>query len=301
MSRETSVFICIGRDRSSNDNRVVLGPTGNPVIKYTLGKEDSQVILQGRSEMMRMMRNAGASMLVAAHEGAPWFCPSADGDEGDEEFEEYVEAIKSLGTTTNEARAGVYSAHQMGSCRLSANPEDGPLRETGEAWECDGLFVADASVFPTSLGINPMITVEAVAYMVADHVATRLGKKAEDSPCNRASSSPLRRKIKGLGKAVAAAISRESSFTLETDRAFVRSFSNPSSRLAGRDSGRGDGYTGYGAGGAGGGATSRGVLPQSPLGVRSKDKRKGKGRGGATDGSMEDDYGVASGDIDLSW
>ena len=68
-------------------------------------------------------------------------------------------------------QAGVYSAHQMGSCRLSANPKDGPLRETGETWECDGLFVADASVFPTSLGINPMITVEAVAYMVADQVS----------------------------------------------------------------------------------------------------------------------------------
>lgn len=67
-------------------------------------------------------------------------------------------------------KAGVYSAHQMGSCRLSTTPEGGPLRETGETWECDGLFVADASVFPTSLGINPMITVEAVAYMVAEQV-----------------------------------------------------------------------------------------------------------------------------------
>lgn len=62
----------------------------------------------------------------------------------------------------------------MGSCRLSATPEGGPLRETGEAWECDGLFVADASVLPTSLGINPMITVEAVAFMVAEQVLSFL-------------------------------------------------------------------------------------------------------------------------------
>jgi GMC oxidoreductase len=38
-----------------------------------------------------------------------------------------------------------------------------------------GLFVADASVFPTSLGINPMVTVEAVAYMIAGNVAESLG------------------------------------------------------------------------------------------------------------------------------
>ena len=71
------------------------------------------------------------------------------------------------------SKAGIFSAHQMGSCRLSATREDGPLRETGEAWECDGLFVADASTFPTSLGINPMITVEAVAYMIAEQVEPR--------------------------------------------------------------------------------------------------------------------------------
>ena len=33
MAREMSVFLCIGRDRSSADNRIVLGPQGDPVIK----------------------------------------------------------------------------------------------------------------------------------------------------------------------------------------------------------------------------------------------------------------------------
>ncbi|CAM9295019.1 unnamed protein product [Ectocarpus fasciculatus] len=215
MARETSIFICIGRDRSSNANRVVLGPRGDPVVKYTLGEEDSRVILQGRSEMLRMMRKAGASLLVSAHEGAPWFCPT-DGKEGDEDLEGYVEAMESLGTNPNEV--GLYSAHQMGSCRLSANPEDGPLRESGESWECDGLFVADASVFPTSIGINPMITVEAVAYMIADQVATRLGKDSEDSK-PRGESSPLKRRIKTFGKAMVAAVSRESSSTSDADNA----------------------------------------------------------------------------------
>lgn len=33
MARETSVFLCIGRDRSSADNRIVIDPQGEPVIK----------------------------------------------------------------------------------------------------------------------------------------------------------------------------------------------------------------------------------------------------------------------------
>eukprot|EP00904_Undaria_pinnatifida_P004695 jgi/Undpi1/14226/HiC_scaffold_9.g03875.m1 len=182
--------------------------------RYKLGKEDSQVIVRGRSEMLRLMRNAGASMLVPAHEGAPWFCPG-DGKEADERFEEYVQEIESLGTTANEA--GVYSAHQMGSCRLSATPEGGPLRETGEAWECDGLFVADASVLPTSLGINPMITVEAVAFMVAEQVATRLGKKSDAAPKFTETTSPLKRRLSDFGKAVASAITRDNTTFLEIE------------------------------------------------------------------------------------
>jgi long-chain-alcohol oxidase len=51
----------------------------------------------------------------------------------------------------------------------------GPVDANGETWECKNLFVADASVFPTSLGINPMITVEAVAFMLSRSVMNRLG------------------------------------------------------------------------------------------------------------------------------
>ncbi|CAM9761896.1 unnamed protein product [Ectocarpus sp. 4 AP-2014] len=291
MARETSIFICIGRDRSSNANRVVLGPRGDPVVKYALGEEDGQVILQGRSEMLRMMRRAGASLLIPAHEGAPWFCPT-DGKEGDEDLEGYVKAMESLGTTPNEA--GLYSAHQMGSCRLSANPEDGPLRESGESWECDGLFVADASVFPTSLGINPMITVEAVAYMIANQVATRLGKDSEDSK-PREESSPLKRKIKTFGKAMVAAISRESSSTSDADNAgssltaLRRSNSRGGSnkKLVPEEGRRGSDQTIIRVPG-GAAAAERCVLPQSTLAVSAAGD-------GAT--GMGDDFGVEVADL----
>ena len=49
--------------------------------------------------------------------------------------------------------------HQMGSCRMAASRTDGPVQPSGETYECKGLYVADASTFPTSLGVNPMITV----------------------------------------------------------------------------------------------------------------------------------------------
>lgn len=55
----------------------------------------------------------------------------------------------------------------------------GPVDPNGESWECKNLFVADASVFPTSLGINPMITVEAVSYMLSRGIMRRLNVRRD--------------------------------------------------------------------------------------------------------------------------
>mmetsp|Transcript_18979 Transcript_18979/g.24478 ORF Transcript_18979/g.24478 Transcript_18979/m.24478 type:complete len:115 (+) Transcript_18979:136-480(+) len=62
----------------------------------------------------------------------------------------------------------------MGSCRMGANPKEGAIKESGETWEVKDLYIADASTFPTSLGINPMITVQAVALKIAKGIAESL-------------------------------------------------------------------------------------------------------------------------------
>jgi len=57
--------------------------------------------------------------------------------------------------------------HQMASCAMGADPARSVAGETGESHEVKGLYVADASAFVTSSGVNPMITIMAIA----DHVA----------------------------------------------------------------------------------------------------------------------------------
>jgi choline dehydrogenase-like flavoprotein len=57
--------------------------------------------------------------------------------------------------------------HQMASCAMGANRRQSVVGETGESHDVPGLYVADASAFPTSSGVNPMITIMAIA----DHVA----------------------------------------------------------------------------------------------------------------------------------
>lgn len=82
----------------------------------------------------------------------------------------------------------LFTAHQMCSCRMAATEEEGPVQETGQTWEVPNLYVMDASVFPTSLGINPMVTVEAISFMLSKKLAIKLkgeeaGKLIEAKYC----------------------------------------------------------------------------------------------------------------------
>jgi long-chain-alcohol oxidase len=61
----------------------------------------------------------------------------------------------------------ITSGHPMGGCRLGENPARDVVDSDGRSWDVDGLFVADSSVFPTSLGANPCFTVYALAHRMA--------------------------------------------------------------------------------------------------------------------------------------
>lgn len=62
----------------------------------------------------------------------------------------------------------------MGSCRMGTDPKKSVVDPRGESWPVAGLYITDASLFPTALGINPMVTVEAMSYVVASNMAEQL-------------------------------------------------------------------------------------------------------------------------------
>ena len=71
-------------------------------------------------------------------------------------------------------RATLASYHQMGSCRIGADPATSAVGPDHQTHEVAGLFVADASLFPTASGVNPMLSVMALAHRAAAKVAARL-------------------------------------------------------------------------------------------------------------------------------
>jgi len=71
-------------------------------------------------------------------------------------------------------RVTLVSYHQMGSCRIGTDPATSAVGPDHQAHELPGLYVADASLFPTASGVNPMLSVMALAHRAAGLLAARL-------------------------------------------------------------------------------------------------------------------------------
>jgi choline dehydrogenase-like flavoprotein len=55
----------------------------------------------------------------------------------------------------------------MSTCRMGGDPATHPLKNNGETLEVQNLFVADGSAFPACSGVNPMLTIMALAHFTA--------------------------------------------------------------------------------------------------------------------------------------
>ncbi|MGI8882052.1 MAG: GMC family oxidoreductase [Jatrophihabitans sp.] len=68
------------------------------------------------------------------------------------------------------------STHNLGTCRMSADPADGVLNKWGQAHDVPNLFVSDGSVMTSGSSANPTLTIVALAMRQADHIAGELSR-----------------------------------------------------------------------------------------------------------------------------
>jgi choline dehydrogenase-like flavoprotein len=112
----------------------------------------------------RIFFAAGASR-VHAPAGRGFFIEAAERDRIDE-------LIPFDGFRTG--KVSVSSAHLMGGCRMGSGAADSVVDAWGRVHGVPGLFVADASLFPSSAEINPYVTIMALADRVAEGVRESL-------------------------------------------------------------------------------------------------------------------------------
>jgi choline dehydrogenase-like flavoprotein len=65
------------------------------------------------------------------------------------------------------------AVHPMGTMRMGENPVASVVGSTGEHHQVRGLFVADGSLFPTSIGVPPQVSIYAFALHLAPHIVER--------------------------------------------------------------------------------------------------------------------------------
>ena len=157
-ARRIAPFIAIVRDRT--EGRITIDRGGHPLVRYANGALERRLLERGMVEAARIHAVAGARMIFTLH--TP---PLAlDGVRVDE----LVSDIARRGVATN--RVTLFSAHQMSSCRIGSSRATSVADPDGQVWDARGLFVTDASAFPSAVGVNPMLTVMALARRTAQRM-----------------------------------------------------------------------------------------------------------------------------------
>ena len=167
-ARRFSPLIAVTRD--GGEGRTRRTKAGRVRIDYDLDDAGRATARHALVSMARLARAAGAREILGV--GMPLLRHHIEGS-GDEArrfaaFEAQL-ASRDLGAH----RGTIASAHQMGTIRMGADPaahpadERGRIRADSRGSLVHGLYVADASTFPTALGVNPMLTVMAMARRVS--------------------------------------------------------------------------------------------------------------------------------------
>jgi choline dehydrogenase-like flavoprotein len=154
------------RDRDPGGT-VKAGKDGEPVVKYRLSPGDSEHFIQGLVGGARIAEAAGATRIHSTHHRDVSYLPGASGD-----LAGFEAAIRR--ETVKPARMAIAALHIMGSARMGGSATTSAVDPDGQTWDVEGLYVADASCFPTASGVNPMISIESIAHMNATRLAAKL-------------------------------------------------------------------------------------------------------------------------------
>lgn len=153
------------RDRFGG--RVTVNGTGAPVVDYALSAYDREHLWRAVQEASRLLEAVGAREILAPQAAVNAYRPAG----GAAARARWLEQVRSTGFGANQMLSVTF--HQMGSCRMGGNRKSAVVDPENQVWDTPGLFVADASVFPSASGVNPMLTIMGIAHRAAAIIATR--------------------------------------------------------------------------------------------------------------------------------
>ena len=139
---------CLVEDTSSG--RVVLGLDREPQMLYSLSQHDTETAHEGVAKICELLFAAGAKRCLL---------PFADFAE----IRSPDDVAKIRSRPLDPRGLELMTVHIMGSARMARSPDEGATDAFGRVFDVPGLSVADASLFPSPVGVNPQETIMALA------------------------------------------------------------------------------------------------------------------------------------------
>lgn len=159
--------------RDGPNGVITLNDMGFPRVDYQLKPKELEIIARGVEEISRMWFKLGASRIVTSHMAKPIL-------EGPDEIPELINAIKS-----NPSGLLMGSAHPQGGMRMGNDPAVCVVDSNCRVYGFRNLFVCDASVFPTAIGVNPQLTVMSLATIISERISRGWGDFASEGKKDR--------------------------------------------------------------------------------------------------------------------
>lgn len=162
MYRNLGSFGVICWDESSG--RVLKNPLGRePIIAYQTSKKDIRKLAEGNKRAAEIFFAAGAKKVWTNISG----------------YTEFGSPRELDGFRTDKVKGTHYDVlmafHPQGTCPMGADPKHSVVSPSGECHDVKGLYIADASVLPTSVERNPQLAINVMSTLIAGHIESALG------------------------------------------------------------------------------------------------------------------------------
>lgn len=153
-----------GFDQRSAGGTVELESNGDPVLDYPVNDYLWQSVKQSWLAMAEIQFAAGAKGVIPVHSRG----------ERSPTLSHFRTQIDNLSYALHDVRLA--SAHIMGGCTMAASPERGVVTPQGRHHQLENLWIFDGSVFPTSVGANPQLSIYALtAYLIDSFIQNYAG------------------------------------------------------------------------------------------------------------------------------
>ncbi len=131
-------------------------------LTYKLDEQDKIKLKHGMKESIRIFLQAGAKEVFTSHEKETVFRSL-------EELEK-IDCLNKDHLPVEPGEMLLISAHSQGGCRMGTSAEEGVVDFNGQSHDVKNLYVCDGSLFPTSLGVNPQVTIMALSTKIGEQI-----------------------------------------------------------------------------------------------------------------------------------